>query len=335
MRIAVIGGGFYGCVIALRLNQLGIHVDLFEKKPELLRGAIMANQHRLHLGFHYPRCDLTIGQAKDSFDEFCREYPSAVEDIAQNFYCVHSDGFVSGKEYADKMSEHGLPFSECPVPSFIKNKSDIELSVLVPEKMIRLSELRDRVLDQVGLSHVNVILGADRRPSQISDDYDFVINCTYTEPGEDVSLQTKSELAVMLLAETPRSWSGKAITIMDGPFCSIYPAGENLHTVSSVAYTPALKGASSRMLEKIATSLDKDDWNYIDSRILDHASGLVDTEGFKVVGRYTTIKTKMERDVNDFRGTAVFQEGNVIAVLPGKISCAFLAAREIIKKLGV
>ena len=335
MRIAVIGGGFYGCVISLRLSQLGIEVDLFEKKPELLRGAIMANQHRLHLGFHYPRCDLTIAQAKESFDEFCTEYPSAVEDIAQNFYCVHSDGFVSGKEYVDKMSDHGLLFSESTAPDLIKSKSDIELSVLVPEKMIRLSELRDRVLEQMNSSSVNVLLGSDRRPSQISDDYDFVINCTYTEPGADVSLQTKSELAIMLLAETPASWNSKAITIMDGPFCSIYPAGENLHTISSVAYTPALKGASSRMLEKITANLDKDDWDYIDSKILNHASGLINMEGFKIVDRYVTIKTKMERDANDFRGTAVFQEGNVIAVLPGKISCAFLAAREIIKKLGV
>jgi len=326
MRIAVIGGGFYGCVIALQLSQLGIQIGLFEKRPELLRGAIAANQHRLHLGFHYPRCDLTIAQAKDSFDEFCMEYPSAVEDILQNIYCVHSEGFVSGEEYARKMLSHDLHFSEIAVPDLIKNKGDIELAVQVPEKMIDLSELRNRVLEQIDSSDVNVFLNADRRPSQMFREYDFVINCTYTEPGEDVSLRTKSELAVMILAETPSSREGKAITIMDGPFCSIYPAGKNLHTISSVAYTPALKGANSRMLEKIASSLDMDDWDYIDSKIVDHASELIDIEGFRIVGRYITIKTKMERDENDFRGTAVFQEGNVIAVLPGKISCAFLAA---------
>lgn len=335
MRVAVIGGGFYGCVIALQLSRRSVQVDLFERSPEILKGAILANQHRLHLGFHYPRCDFTISQAKESFDEFCAEYPSAVEDIPENFYCVHSDGFVSGQEYAEKMSSHNLKFTEVPTPEHVRDPSSIELTVLVPEKMINLLELRKKVAEQIALSSVNVITCADRRPADLTGSYDFVINCTYTEPGADVSLQTKSELAVMLLAETPDSWHGKAITIMDGLFCSIYPAGKNIHTISSVAYTPALKSSSSRMLEKICGKLDEEDWNYIDAKILSHASKMVNIDDFKIVGRYLTIKTKMEKDTNDFRGTAVFQENNIIAVLPGKISCAFLAARDIVKKIGV
>lgn len=335
MRIAIIGGGFYGCVIALRLREYGINIDLFERRSELLTGAILSNQHRLHLGFHYPRCDFTISQAIASFNVFCDEYPTAVEDIPDNYYCIRSDGNVSGDEYKDKMLQHSLQFSETSTPGQIWDKESVSLSIRVPEKMIKLSELRRCVLAQIEASSVNVILDAERTPSDLVNDYDFVINCTYTDPGADSSLKTKSELAVMLVAKSPESWIGRAITIMDGGFCSVYPAGPGLHTISSVTYTPAIKSSSSKMLEKIAGQLDGDDWDSIDSEIFCHASHLIDLSEFEVVGRYVTIKTKLERDTNDFRGTAVYQEGSIISVLPGKISCAFLAVEEIIKKVGV
>lgn len=335
MRVAIIGGGFYGCVIALRLCERGIEVDLFERCSELLTGAIRSNQHRLHLGFHYPRCDITIAQAIAAFSDFCNEYPSAVEDIPDNFYCVHSDGNVSDEEYRAKMVSHSLSFSDAPVPEQVVVKDRISLSIRVQEKMINLSELCRCVLSQIEKSDVNVIPNTERTPSQLSDDYDFVVNCTYTDPGADISLKTKSELAVMLLARSPDAWIGRAITIMDGQFCSVYPSGPGLHTISSVAYTPAIKCSSSKLLEKIAGQLDNDDWKRIESSIFSHASELIDLSDFEIVGRYTTVKTKLEHDKNDFRGTVVYQEDRIISVLPGKISCAFLAAEDVIKKVGI
>ena len=58
MKVAIIGGGFYGCYIAQTLIRNftdNISVDIFEGEKNLLTGAATNNQCRLHLGFHYPR----------------------------------------------------------------------------------------------------------------------------------------------------------------------------------------------------------------------------------------------------------------------------------------
>lgn len=335
MRIAIIGGGFYGCVTALALCESGVEVVLFERHSELLRGAIMSNQHRLHLGFHYPRCDKTINQAIAGFSRFVEAYPSAVKDIEKNIYCVHKKGFVSGQGYAEKMLQHGLAFESLATCDRLKRPEDIELVIKTGEKMLDLARLRELVLAQVSQSQIILRLGTCADISVEKENFDWVINCTYTDPGAGCDLRSKSELAVMLLLRSSDGWRGKAITIMDGPFCSIYPAGEGLHTLSSVVHTPAIKAGSAAILEKAAAALDEKDWDLIEKNIWDHAASMIDLDGLEKIGRYVTVKTKIENDENDFRGTVVFQKDNVISVMAGKISCAFLAVDDIKKILGI
>ena len=65
MKIAIIGGGFYGCYLAFKLKakfKSKIEIDIFEKNKMLLNEAGNNNQWRLHLGFHYPRSKQTIKQ---------------------------------------------------------------------------------------------------------------------------------------------------------------------------------------------------------------------------------------------------------------------------------
>lgn len=335
MRVAIIGGGFYGCIIGLELiKHQDLDVVIFERHDNLLTGATVANQHRLHLGFHYPRCDTTITQAKESFDMFLAAYPEAAKEIKNNIYCVHKDGEVSGQQFLEKMRQHGLSFDEVPHHSRMLCADALEISVRVPEMMLDLRQLRESVLNNVLRSRIEVKLATKVWPEELESDYDFIINCTYTNPGVGIGLRTKSELAVMLLLKSGEEWRDQAITVMDGQFCSIYPAGDGLHTLSSVRHTPAIKCSSADTLEKIAKTLDKEDWQKIESNILEHASSLVDLTGLAVIGKYVTIKTKLEQDINDFRGTIVLSKDKVISVMSGKLSCAFLAAREISKILG-
>ena len=55
----VVGGGFYGCMIACHLRRRHAGVWLLEKGPGLLGRASYANQARVHQGYHYPRSLLT------------------------------------------------------------------------------------------------------------------------------------------------------------------------------------------------------------------------------------------------------------------------------------
>ena len=53
--VAVIGGGYYGCLTALKLADNGHQVTLFEQNEELFQGTSGTYGIRLHAGPHYPR----------------------------------------------------------------------------------------------------------------------------------------------------------------------------------------------------------------------------------------------------------------------------------------
>ena len=53
--VMVVGGGFYGCALALHLRRSFERVVIVEREDGLLRRASYNNQARLHNGYHYPR----------------------------------------------------------------------------------------------------------------------------------------------------------------------------------------------------------------------------------------------------------------------------------------
>ena len=70
MKIAIIGAGWFGCHIGHELLKEGHKVTIFEREKELFNGASGNNQNRLHLGYHYPRSNLTRVQSKKGFNIF-------------------------------------------------------------------------------------------------------------------------------------------------------------------------------------------------------------------------------------------------------------------------
>ena len=54
MKIAIIGGGWVGCHLALNLKN-DHDVVIFDKNDELFSETSYKNQNRLHYGFHYSR----------------------------------------------------------------------------------------------------------------------------------------------------------------------------------------------------------------------------------------------------------------------------------------
>ena len=73
MKIAIIGAGFFGSTIALKLSEQHT-VHLYEKENNILNGASKVNQFRFHMGFHYPRSQRTIKEIKSSYKLFLNFY---------------------------------------------------------------------------------------------------------------------------------------------------------------------------------------------------------------------------------------------------------------------
>ena len=65
----VVGGGFYGCCIALHLRRKhGLaRVGVVERGPGLLGRASFTNQARVHQGYNYPRDFTTAYRSRANF----------------------------------------------------------------------------------------------------------------------------------------------------------------------------------------------------------------------------------------------------------------------------
>lgn len=86
MKIAIIGGGWYGAHIALTLQKEGHFVTLFESGDDIFKGISGTFGIRLHAGPHYPRSEKTRKNCQEGFSEFIKEYPELVVEHVYSLY---------------------------------------------------------------------------------------------------------------------------------------------------------------------------------------------------------------------------------------------------------
>ncbi len=111
--VLVIGGGFYGCAIALHLarGQARKRVVVVEREDELLTRASYRNQARVHSGYHYPRSFVTAYRSRVNEPRFRRDYGFAVVDDFTQLYAIAKRGSrVTANQYERFLSDIGAPF---------------------------------------------------------------------------------------------------------------------------------------------------------------------------------------------------------------------------------
>ncbi len=86
--VAVIGGGFYGCMLALYFKNIFRNVIILEKEPDLLLKASCNNQARIHNGYHYPRSFITALRSHINYGRFISDFKDCVEDNFQMIYAI-------------------------------------------------------------------------------------------------------------------------------------------------------------------------------------------------------------------------------------------------------
>ena len=114
-KIGIIGGGFYGCYLANKLKdkfKSEIKIDIFEKNNKLILEAGQNNQHKLHLGFHYPRSYKTREMSQIGFYKFKKNLPNFSNKINNNIYAIANDNrnLTSFKKFISAMNSSNLNF---------------------------------------------------------------------------------------------------------------------------------------------------------------------------------------------------------------------------------
>jgi len=345
MKVAIIGSGFFGLCIARMFEnrkELKSELSIFEAASKPFSGASFNNQCRVHQGFHYPRSAFTMHQSILGFNRFISEFSSAVNPVSENWYLIRDNGLVDATQYLAVMDAFSLDYNVCESPpSYVKNQNQYQLSILTKEYSINLKNLRkillDRIENKIKLQKKIVEIDAHQGFLYTVDGtygpFDLIVNCTYSNPNLGLgqnSFNLKYELAALVYGKTSLK-KNEAITIMDGPFVSVYPAYEGRHTLSSVIYTPFKKYADYELFssdyKKRVDLAQKED---VGAKIIEEVKKYlqIDTECEKI---WVTGKTKLASDKGDSREVLVNKNKKVISVLGGKLDAVYEAKRKILE----
>ncbi|WP_460425858.1 FAD-dependent oxidoreductase [Azotobacter armeniacus] len=263
----VIGGGFYGSVIAIYLaRQRGLkRIALIEREPALFMRASYNNQARVHNGYHYPRSFTTAYRSRVNLPRFVRQWPDAVkQDFVKLYAIARHNSKVTARQFERFCREIGATIQPAaPTLRALFEPHLIEDVFLVEEYAFdatRLASWAERELEACGVqiryeTRVTEILRGMDSSLRVATETNraareliscrYVFNCTYSGlnqfkgdfPGTQTGL--KQEITEIALMQMPSSLQGLGITVMDGPFFSMMPfPSRDLHTLSHVRYTP-------------------------------------------------------------------------------------------------
>lgn len=325
--IAIIGGGWFGCHIAACLQKRGVSFTLFEASDRLFNGASGYNQNRLHLGFHYPRSAVTRRQSFEFAQTFMREYPTLSRDIDHNIYAV-----VSGESLMDwetyRQVVNGPPWAERDPAQF--GLRNVEGCLDCTERVILTNKAREYFTRQLQ-EHLHL---GERFEVTRCADFQHIINCTY-QTWNPAASDLVYEPCVTLIYETE---CRDAITLMDGPFYSIYPFEDGTATLYSVRHSRLrVENASDpegarRRLDAFAMSLGGARW--LIEKMEEGISNWLPSfrDRYKYAGWHNAVRA-ISRDASAARVCKVVQQGNVIHVMSGKIDSIFHAESEVMRCL--
>lgn len=252
--VIIIGGGFYGCMIALHLSKTYKKVLIIEKEPEILLKASANNQARVHNGYHYPRNYLTALSSHKNYARFIADFQPTVSDKYRMVYAIAKGSKTKTREFTDLYKAIKAPLRVAPKKiKNLLNPDLIEEVFMVEERVFDANRLRTILEARLLLSNIRVLykteVKAVKQGIVCLDEKQLsakrIINCTYSgtntllENSGLPALPLKNESTTMPLVQVPGQLKGLGITIMDGEFFSLMPfPSRRLHSLHHVKYTP-------------------------------------------------------------------------------------------------
>ncbi len=197
-RIAIIGGGWYGCHLALSLakrypcppNQ----IVLYEKNSVLMNEVSGKYGIRLHRGHHYQRSKKTRESCQRGFDAFQETYPELIQELDYSIYGLAYRDSDDNPPKVDK--EHFLQVAkETPDAEQIKLEDyglkNLQVALNVHEPCVAVGEqLRNYFVQKLQGAHIDVVYSYpvnkitpvnhqfEVSGNDYSETFDHVINAT-------------------------------------------------------------------------------------------------------------------------------------------------------------
>lgn len=325
MKIAIIGGGWVGCHLTTKLFREH-DVSLYEKNQHLFQETSFKNQNRLHLGYHYPRSYKTRELCLNTFDRFLSEYSFLIRDVPNNWYCIENSKSILDYGTFLKIFE-GQDHYE--VGNIFKN---IEGIVNTNEKQIDFEAAYEFFNYELGELHIRDEITKDKL-KDLSKRYDLVIDCTNNHLEHKNKTKSFFEVTVSYLYKKIKPTVFDALTMVDGPFFSIYPYKDDLYTVTDVEYTPLRRFKKCNQIEKYKESIQKTNFLrehsiLIEKKIKKYFPDFL--QHFEYSGYYLSTKSKIVSG-SDHRYPIIIPNKNIIHCFTGKIQGIYIIEDYITK----
>lgn len=348
----VIGGGFYGCVIAAFLaRREGVgQVVLVEREKYLMSRASHNNQARVHNGYHYPRSFVTAHRSRVNFPGFVSDWSPAIRSDFTKLYAIaRRNSKVTSRQFLRFCQEIGAQVE--PADEKLKGLFDNGLidnvfvaqeyafdsrvlASLLSKELAELGvEIRcdTRALEVNGCSNSGLcvrLVGPAGEEGEVQTKWAF--NCTYSGlnqiagGSDDHGASLKQEITEIAQVRVPPGLSDLGVTVMDGPFFSLMPfPPRGLHTLSHVRYTPHLSWMDQKGVDPYERLANYGQESRVEWMIRDAARYMPAIRDVRYEGSLYEVKTVLQKnEVDDGRPILFHRDRSLpglFSVLGGKI----------------
>ncbi len=333
-KIAIIGAGWFGCYIGYDLIKSGYEVKIFEKEKEIFLGASGYNQNRLHLGFHYPRSYKTIQESKKGYEKFLKKFPRFTKNIKKNLYVIanHKKNLIDYEIYKQILKSNKLSFNEEQNDFDLKNFKGI---ISCKEKLIDVDIAKKFFLKNLkkNLFTNYKVKSLKEKNNKIlinKQSFDNLINCTWQTYFPNKDLDFTYEACLFFLYKS-KIKDHPAITVMDGPFSTLYPQKKNFFTLYSVKHTRLKSFKNFNDCENFLVNHKKNInlrlvRKYHEDQIMYFYPNF--NKNFKFQKEIFTYRTIIN-NANAERSSMIFRKGKIFHLLSGKIDHIINCSNEI------
>ena len=357
-NLVVVGAGIFGIEIALQAIENGLDVKIIDAKEDILMGASMNNQNRLHLGFHYPRDIDTALQSIRGFSSFKLKYKECIQDNFLNTYFIASDNtkttFDDYIKFCDNLNLQYRIISHNDLPFILDNvRGGISCNEVVYDCEILRNLVRKKIIkNKISFSFksrvekINKVNGIFNLKTSSNEEFysDIVVNATYgssnylsAQLGIDIPDRLYEYTAVPIIdLDIPKI----GLTIMDGPFFTVLPYGKTnkfllYHVDLSVIKSEINSSLNLSWLNK-ATSpfamINKK--NYFTLMIKECSKFMPILNKSKLINYLEGPRMVLPKiDYSDARPSLISENDDYFDVFSGKIDHSIWVAQEIINKI--
>ena len=176
-NIAVVGAGFYGSYIALKLADKGHKVTLID--PEDKTSATLHCQARLHSGMFYVRSIKDLLSCARNFTKFLKIFKPYIYSEFKSYYLIDKNSKVDFDSYKKICTESGLKTKEVKLDYI--NSDSVQGILQTNEFSINTSELLSNLITQCK-NHHNITFIKDYVSRITENGSEIKIDLTFNDP---------------------------------------------------------------------------------------------------------------------------------------------------------